>query len=186
MRNRVFNQSLRKQAILARLSSTPCIPPCPLFLRHKRKKIVKRDGWLFPHWYSSGVAVQRDWLTTLPYTSTVYPAISLRPSPLLAPYFPSISFYLFLVARTHLNTAIHVQYSHRRELYISIRSFHVFFLSISLPNPFFQSDSLHPSSSNCQFMLLFFFSLSLSLCSSFSSFSVNDWTTVLGNASIRF
>lgn len=36
-------------------------------LMRKRKKIVKCGERLFPHSYSSGVAQQRDWLTTLPY-----------------------------------------------------------------------------------------------------------------------
>ena len=82
---------------------------------------------------------------------------------------------------------VHAQ--HQPSFYISIRSFRVFFLSIiPLSNPFFQSDSLHPSSSKCQSTRLLF-SLSLSIFSplqfSFSSFSVNDRTTVPGNTSIR-
>lgn len=80
--------------------------------------------------------MQRDWLTTLPYTTTVYPAIFLRPlsstpSYTLPTYLP---FYLFLLC---CYTFKHI-YIYKcvcmcvctRELYTSIRSFRVFFLSI--------------------------------------------------------
>lgn len=80
--------------------------------------------------------MQRDWLTTLPYTTTVYPAIFLRPlsstpSYTLPTYLP---FYLFLLC---CYTFKHI-YIYKcvcmcvctRELYTSIGSFRVFFLSI--------------------------------------------------------
>lgn len=60
---------------MACLSSLFYMPPLFLCLSNlsrshlmrKRKKIVKCGERLFPHSYSSGVAQQRDWLTTLPY-----------------------------------------------------------------------------------------------------------------------
>ena len=124
-------------------------------------------GGFFPHWYSSGVAVQRDWLTTLPYTSAVYPAIFLRPSPRTCSARTSRAFPLYLLfpprSYTLKTRGVHAATQPSPPSFcISIRSFRVFFLSIiPLPNPFFQSDSLHPSSSKCQFMRLLF-SLSLS------------------------
>lgn len=136
--------------------------------------------------------MQRDWLTTLPYTTTVYPAIFLRPlsstpSYTLPTYLP---FYLFLLCcytfkhiYIYINVCVcvcvHASYTQ------AFVPFAFSFYRSSPSNPFFQSDSLHPSSSECQFL-----PLSLSLPPFFSAppflhfQSTTEQTTVPGNASI--
>lgn len=136
--------------------------------------------------------MQRDWLTTLPYTTTVYPAIFLRPlsstpSYTLPTYLP---FYLFLLC---CYTFKHI-YIYKcvcmcvctRELYTSIGSFRVFFLSIFSLQPLL---SIRLSSS-VFVRVSILASLSLSLPPFFSAppflhfQSTTEQTTVPGNASI--
>lgn len=109
--------------------------------------------------------MQRDWLTTLPYTTTVYSAIFLRPlsstpSYTLPTYLP---FYLFLLCCytfKHIYTNVCVCVCVHASYTQALVPFAFSFYRSSPSNPFFQSDSLHPSSSECQFLPL---SLSLFL-----------------------
>lgn len=134
--------------------------------------------------------MQRDWLTTLPYTTTVYPAIFLRPlsstpSYTLPTYLP---FYLFLLCCytfKHIYKCVCMCVC-TRELYTSIGSFRVFFLSIFSLQPLL---SIRLSSS-VFVRVSILASLSLSLPPFFSAppflhfQSTTEQTTVPGNASI--
>lgn len=138
--------------------------------------------------------MQRDWLTTLPYTTTVYPAIFLRPlsstsSYTLPTYLP---FYLFLLCcYTFKHIYIYINVCVCVCVYTRVIHKHSFlsrFLFIDLlpPTPSFNPTlfiRLRPSVNSC-------LSLSLSLPPFFSAppflhfQSTTEQTTVPGNASI--